>query len=64
MEHAKMGNMDSFVVKKTVAGRMELQDFPNTGGEEEFREFGVSFGITLCLSGGFLVARLHPASFQ
>lgn len=34
-EHAKTGNMMSFVVKKTITGQTEFQDFLNSNGEEE-----------------------------
>lgn len=35
VEHAKTGNMMSFVVKKTITGQTEFQDFLNSNGEEE-----------------------------
>lgn len=55
MEHAKTGSVSSFLVRKTMAGQMELWDFLNPDGEEEYGEFGVSFGSTFCLSRGFLL---------
>lgn len=55
-ERAKTGNMISFVVRKTIVGQMEPQDFLNTDGREEFGEFGVSFRITVCLSREFLLS--------
>lgn len=53
-EHAETGHMMSFVVKTTVTGQIEFQDFLNTKGGKEIGEFGTSFRITLCLTKGFL----------
>lgn len=35
MERTKTGNMMSFVVKRTITGQTEFQDFLNGNGEEE-----------------------------
>lgn len=54
-EHAETGNMMSFVVKTTITGQIEFQDFLNTKGGKEIEGFGASFRITLCLTKRILI---------